>query len=197
LHGLISDPHRRHVNSTTKRLVERNLKAQWCVELDQTNPLPSQPAPPSPTPSKPRNVYHLQSDEVTRRGSTLSVDSVAEASHAPRVVDRPPRKHQLSTNMDDPVLLQVSSSSPSRDTPRPASAISFSGRRKPPEPPQKKKGPVANVSAASTSELPVRKRALSEHAPSRRKISPPDVASLPRREGPEARLSKSVLDLKV
>jgi hypothetical protein len=83
---LLSDDHIRTVSPTTRRLVERNLKADWCVAL-------------SPAPSDDKDVeaeaqlakhmsalalkdpamQHLRVDDTQSMGSTLSVNAVADA----------------------------------------------------------------------------------------------------------------------
>lgn len=200
----IADCHRRHVNQTTRRLVERNLKAPWCIEMGELPPLPSQSPSPAlsqgsftlltaspqanslsnsngdlkpPRPS--RAVYKAASeDDLRRRGSTTSVDSVAAISHEKA------RSNTLSS--EDKIALSqtysaaqdmqastasIPPSSLGQSLTRPSSSGSmsstFSGKRRPPSPPSRaKKKPlaaalvqsVASVTSAGLSATPIKRK---------------------------------------
>lgn len=84
--SLLSDDHIRPVSPTTKRLVERNLKADWCVAL---SPAPSNDTEVeaeaqlakqmSTIALKEPAVQHLRQEDSNPMNSTLSVNAVAAA----------------------------------------------------------------------------------------------------------------------
>lgn len=84
--SLLSDDHIRPISPTTKRLVERNLKAEWCVALspapsnDQEVEKEAQIAKQMSTMAlQEPAVQHLRSEEANPMNSTLSVNAVAAA----------------------------------------------------------------------------------------------------------------------
>lgn len=84
--SLLSDEHIRPVSPTTKRLVERNLKADWCVAL---SPAPSNDMEVEAEAQLAKHmstialqepaVQHLRAEDVNPMNSTLSVNAVAAA----------------------------------------------------------------------------------------------------------------------
>ena len=84
--SLLSDDHIRPVSPTTKRLVERNLKADWCVAL---SPAPSNDTEVEAEARLAKHmstialqepaVQHLRLEDSNPMNSTLSVNAVAAA----------------------------------------------------------------------------------------------------------------------
>ena len=228
LHALISDAHRREISSTTKRLVERNLKASWCTELDDDASSPISPASGSSRSShdvlKQKSLItplmqshgtllslpagglglgtasnivtsgmaicspvdrtasptslsgvpqHLFEQDPGRRGSTLSVNSVAAASvPAHRTASKTKSTSHLRTDYSSGTARLSASVGPAssipvstvqaQDLPRPASAGGT--KRVPPAIPQRKK----QVPAIQTDALLTRKRSNSAYDSSHR-----------------------------
>lgn len=109
--SLLSDDHIRPVSPTTKRLVERNLKADWCVAL---SPAPSDEHDVEEEAQLAKHmsamalqdpaVQQLRMDETNPMSSTLSVNAVAAAdlpfksvpAKSPRQVTSPThREHHV------------------------------------------------------------------------------------------------------
>ena len=120
-------PHRAEATATTKRLVNRNLNSHWCLELTEQDLeaqlLTASPVAevPSPEPASPRafdtnSRKHLQTnsaiyqehDESNRRGSTLSMSSVADAA-TPDVSCRKRRSHSGADLSPPPVPSRIKS----------------------------------------------------------------------------------------
>ncbi|KAG0146120.1 hypothetical protein CROQUDRAFT_715739 [Cronartium quercuum f. sp. fusiforme G11] len=68
--------HLREVNSTTKRLVERNLKADWCLELERAGELNNELTAPS-------QLLRSMSNETLTSQASGSVGSVAGVTSSP------------------------------------------------------------------------------------------------------------------
>ncbi|POY70908.1 hypothetical protein BMF94_6086 [Rhodotorula taiwanensis] len=67
LESLLEGAQYREVDSTTRRLVERNLRGTWCQGLQNSDPIPGSPH------------RHLGATSSTAAASTVSVDAVAVA----------------------------------------------------------------------------------------------------------------------
>lgn len=106
--SLLSDDHIRNVSPTTKRLVERNLKAEWCAALspaptnDKEVEMEAQIAKHmSALALKDPTTMHLRPDDansVHSVHSTLSVNAVAAADvplKKPRHKNSLPRLHEV------------------------------------------------------------------------------------------------------
>ncbi|KAH9823971.1 hypothetical protein DFH28DRAFT_1117746 [Melampsora americana] len=68
--------HLREVNLTTKRLVERNLRADWCLELEKAN----DPGTEMSSLSRPHQVFRSASNETLASQASGSVGSVVEVT---------------------------------------------------------------------------------------------------------------------
>lgn len=137
-------PHRNVASATTRRLVDRNLNAAWCLALDkedvESTLLSASPIeadsplqPPMSGTSKPLQlasptsgmhasslVFNLTRGAEDRRGSVFSVDSVAGASAARSA-------HRKSSSLSSTSTMPSIASPPSRsNSTSPAPPVAYS-----------------------------------------------------------------------
>lgn len=116
--SLLSDDHIRHVSPTTKRLVERNLKADWCAALSPASADTEQLGAEAQLAKEmsamalkgPAAELRLEEARIpTAVGSTLSVNAVADAD-LPHLRKRGASNSSLNPNkqglMESPTIIQ-------------------------------------------------------------------------------------------
>jgi len=121
LESLVGNAEIRDINPTTKRLVERCLGGDWCVQLRKTTPIPSTPLADlvredSPGPS-PMSDNHLSSPGHTRQRSlklTRSVENLRLVFPEDDRRGNPIRKASTDSSKSLPNVVAMAQNNPSR-----------------------------------------------------------------------------------